>query len=292
MPERRSLSEIDARARFLGDAAPLLAFALEQGRERWPELEVEAEAFVRHLARVAPDDVDPAEWLRALHAADLYLACACANGEPRALNAFDEQYLSRVPAVLASSKPASAFAEEVRQTLRVRLLVKDEQGRARIDEYAGRGPLASWIRVAILRTAISLKRTDHAHEKRRDSGPPPALSIVDPELAIIQRKYGREFNDALRRAFAMLSAEQRTVLRLHFIDGLNLADIGRVLGASRATVGRRVLDARTTLYEATAGLLRARLGLDARELESLLSLVRSKLEISLHSALAPDEERA
>lgn len=283
--------EVFARAHPAAAADPALEASLrsavEVGRRTWPGVSIPAEAFVEHLARHAPAEVALPEWLSTLHAADLYLACACAAGDPAAITAFDDAYLARVPIMSGQSRAPAPFAAEVRQALRVRLLVREGEVPGRIAEYAGRGPLAGWLRVAASRTAISLRRSDDVHERRRADGPPPVLAMIDPELAAIQRKYGSMFNDALRSAFDALSADQRTVLRLHFVDGLNLADIGRVLGASRATIGRRVLEARNHLYDRTATTLRARLGVSDKELESLLAVVRSKLDISLQSVLPP-----
>ena len=162
---------------------------------------------------------------------------------------------------------------------------KDAAG-PRIAEYGGRGALAKWLRVAALRELMSLRRVDSARDRRHAQGPPPAVTGADPELAIIRGKYAREFNAALRAAFDALSAQHRHALRLQFLDGLNLADAARALGVSRATAGRTVLAAREELFAQTARLLRARLHVDDQELESLLRVVRSRLEVSLRSVLA------
>jgi hypothetical protein len=53
---------------------------------------------------------------RGLHGDDLYLACACAAGQPLALAAFDRQFLGgELNRVLARITSAPAVVEEVRQ---------------------------------------------------------------------------------------------------------------------------------------------------------------------------------
>jgi RNA polymerase sigma-70 factor (ECF subfamily) len=262
-----------------------LAEAVESGRRAWPGIRVEQSTFVRHLADVVPREAEPAPWIMTLHAADLFLACGCAEGDAHAIAAFEQHHLSAVAAVLARAGTAGDLANEVQQTVRVRLLVATGAERPKIHEYGGRGSLAKWLRVVILRTATSLGRSDRARAKRHAEGPPPALAVVDAELAMIRGRYESDFNAALREAFGTLSPAHRNVLRLHFIDGLTLPEVGRAVNASRATAARMILAAREHLYDEVARLLHARLGVDARELESLLAVVRSGLEVSLRTAL-------
>ncbi len=97
----------------------------------------------------------------------------------------------------------------------------------------------------------------------------------------MRRRYGEAFRTAFHDAFAKLSIEQRNVLALHFVDGLNLERIARILRVSRATAGRRVLDAKSGLLDAFLALLRERLKASPEEIESLLRVVQSTLYGSL-----------
>ncbi len=289
MAKEGALAGVFCSARGTGEASDALeralATALERGRLAWPAIAKEGAAFARHLADVVPKEAEPSAWIASLHVEDLFLACGCSAGDAHAVAAFERGYLSTVPAVLARAATVGDLAKEVQQTLRVRLLVATGISRPKISEYGGRGALDKWLRVAILRTAASLARSDRARAERHAEGPPPALSVVDAELAIIRGKYGPDFNAALREAFDTLSPAHRNVLRLHFIDGLTLPEVGRAINASRATAARMILAAREHLYEEVARRLHARLGVDARELESLLAVVRSALDVSLRSAL-------
>jgi RNA polymerase sigma-70 factor len=111
------------------------------------------------------------------------------------------------------------------------------------------------------------------------------LAASDPDLAMIRRRYGDVFQSAFQDAFRGLTPAQRNVLRLNFVDGLNLDRIAVILKVSRATVGRRVLEARTALLDTMLALLGERLRASPSEIESLLAVVRSTLYGSLAELL-------
>lgn len=260
------------------DLERALAALVAAARAACPDVDVPALDFVRHLAARSAG-VDPARAIEGLHAADLYLACACARGDARAVALLEDRFLSEVPRFLAPLRLPAGAVDEVRQLARERLLVGD---RPRIADYAGRGPLAGWLRVVALRLASDLRRDDGAAERE---GAPP-IPAVDPEMQLIKRRYGEAFSRAFADAFAALDAEERNLFRLFYLDGLNLDRIAKLLQVSRATAGRRMLAARQRLLAGTLALVGQRLEVDPDELESLLGVVRSRLEISLPGLLA------
>jgi RNA polymerase sigma-70 factor, ECF subfamily len=117
------------------------------------------ETFLSHLRDRLPEDLSD------FHAGDLYLACACANGNRRALKLFVEHFLKELRITLAPINTTDAFVDEVQQLME-RLLVPDAQGRLRIEQYSGKGPLKSWVRAAALRTALNLHRTTRRQATR------------------------------------------------------------------------------------------------------------------------------
>jgi len=258
-------------------AAPELEAALrrmvEAGRAAWPA--ARAEGYIAYVAARATGD------LERLHAADLYLACACAGGDEASVTAFDRALLVPLPAIVARNGISRDVATEVVQALRERLFVGKAGGRPLIGDYDGRGALAGWVRVAAVRAASNVRRDETNRAQLVAEGTPRALPVIDPGLALIKRRYGEAFGSAIRDAFAALDAEGRTILRLHFTDGLNLDAIARVIGTSRATAGRRMLAARTAVREETLRLLGERIAATPTELVSILDVVRSTLELSL-----------
>src|SRR5437773_2605611 len=68
------------------------------GAAAWPELDLTAPAFARHLAERLAEEADPEKGLDAVNAGDLYLACACQHDVQGAIETFDRSVLSHVPA--------------------------------------------------------------------------------------------------------------------------------------------------------------------------------------------------
>lgn len=277
----RSLRE---RAGLKGDEAleALLFQALEAGRAAWPGIVLEPEAFLRHIARHVPSGGSPEEHLRSLHAADLYLACACVARVPAALTAFQERFSSEVDQALRKRRDTTLQPDELRQVLWEKLFVGRPGALPKIADYSGRGPLGAWVRVAAVRTSLNL-REQGVREVPVEVERPVFSNIPtpDPEVAFLKARYRAEFKEALEAAMAELPSDQRNVLRLYFLDGLSIDRIGAVYGVHRATAARWVQKGRELLLAGTCRLLSERLQVSAPELESILDLVRSQLDVSL-----------
>src|SRR5688572_6654158 len=69
----------------------ILAVHVTAARAAWPGLALTDADFIAHLADRLPDDAD-LEALRATRAAELYVARAAADGDARAIVAFEERY--------------------------------------------------------------------------------------------------------------------------------------------------------------------------------------------------------
>ena len=135
----------------------MLQNVVDRGRARWPELELDEPEFAAHVAR-GLGGADIAAELVELHAADLWLAFGCTVGDKDSLAAFDREVLSQVGMLIARMAPTPQLVDEVRQQLRHKLLLARPGERPRISDYAGRGPLQAWVRVAATRAAIDYFR--------------------------------------------------------------------------------------------------------------------------------------
>ena len=270
---------------------PVLGAVVSAGAAAWPAVALEPAVFVRHLALHTPGQEDAAAWLATLHAADLHLACACAAGLPAALAAFDDRYLASLDLLVARARLTPDALDELRQRLRESLFLPREGKPARIADYAGRGPLEQWLRVAALRTASNLRRSDRARPDHQQQGAgPEAIASIDPELAVIRRRLGDDFTRALRDAFERLDPRDRSLVRMHFSERLGIDQLAPIFQVSRATAARWLKQAREALVQGTLEALRSRLKMSQDELESLLGVVRSKLEFSLGALLREPEE--
>src|SRR5947209_904462 len=72
-----------------------------------------------------------------------------------------------------------SFVEEVRQTVREKLLVAAADAPPRIVEYTGRGALAAWLRIIAVRAALNLRR--RRGDVAPDGASDEAAAARDPE---------------------------------------------------------------------------------------------------------------
>jgi RNA polymerase sigma-70 factor (ECF subfamily) len=265
--------------------------ALAAARARWPEFSVEDDDFLKHIERHLGPEQSLDEALRSLHLADLYCALACARGEPRALTCFDREFLRPGSSALSRIDPAPEFAAEVKQLVRQKLLLPVDGGEPRIADYAGRGPLLHWVRTALSRAALNAKR-DHQRDRCASAQPliESDLPAYDPEALSIKEDYRLAFQNALRAALGTLPRRDRSVLRLHLLEGLNLDRIGIVYNVHRATVARWLAQARAALRDAVLAQLSRELGLPAEEVERSIGLVSSQLDLSVSRLLRTGPE--
>jgi RNA polymerase sigma-70 factor (ECF subfamily) len=267
-----------------------LARLLEAARGAWPRLSISDEAFLRYVAeRLVPAEPLP-EQLAAIHAPDLFLACGCLQGEPAAMSAFDDRFITPLRRLAARARSPSASVDDVLQEIRARLLVARGEGAARLASYNGRGSLNAWVRVAAARLAIDLHRA-----RSNDEGSAPADAPIrapgdDPEIELLKQRYRPELETAFRATLAALPDRDANILRLHYLDGLTGEKIAAIYGKHPRTVKQWLAQARHTILRDTRRLLAGRLQLSASQLDAVLGLVQSQLEVSLHVLLKrPDK---
>jgi RNA polymerase sigma-70 factor (ECF subfamily) len=256
--------------------------ALATSAEAWPRLALPEETFVRHLLAHWSRSEPLADYLTAVHAADMYLAAACLEGRAEALTHFDAAYLAQVPAYLARFRPDPAFAADVRQAVAEKLFVGP---RPRIGEYAGRAPLGGWLRVVSVRVALDLMRGPRTATTGGAQQEAAAGGAVEPELDYLRERYRAEFAEAFEVAVAGLPVSDRQLLKMYFVDRVQLNEVAARLGKSRMTVLRRVAAARQAIREHAQRRLTDRLKLSASEFQSVFRLVRSQLDLSIATLL-------
>lgn len=271
--------------------AGALQESLDAARAEWPALDLDPEEFVVYLAeRAGSTDSDA---LRALHAADLYLCCGCALGDPRALRAFEDRLLPEAAAALGRAGIAPELRDEVLQQLRMRLFIPDTEGKARILGYSGRGALVSWLRVAVVRIALNLRQSQRRYVPLEpDDELLQALPAApDPEFLFLKSAYREPCRAALKDAVAALPTLERTLLYLQFIDGLSIDQIGALYRVSRATAARWLVHARGSLLRETQRRLAAHLKISPDEAARLIREVQSQLLSTLNGLLGPPPAR-
>ncbi|MCC6522831.1 MAG: sigma-70 family RNA polymerase sigma factor [Polyangiaceae bacterium] len=270
------------------------AAGLAACRAAWPGVALEDAAWLRYLeARVDATLADP---LGPLCLTDLYLAAACAAGSSAAVLAFEREVAREIDAGLRRVDRAGVQADDVRQSLREKLFTATAGCPAKIEEYAGRGRLRSWVRVTVLRLRIDAERRHKARREVYDERAVGALAAElgnEPELAPLKQAYRAAFRAALGHAFRCLTPRQRNLLRHKLVEGLGTAQVAELYRVHRATMKRWLAEARELLWHETRARFAAAAGVDAAELESALRLVLSNFDVSVSALLrgaAPEGE--
>lgn len=257
----------------------LVTAAWTAGQRAWPTVALPRERFDAHV-----EAGDVAGGALTEHGPDLYLAAACAAGDSAAIKLFDDTFMPLVPSYVARLAPTPETLDEIRQQVRIRLLTGPAP---KIAQFTGSGPLGAWVRVATLRVALN-------HLQDRSGGVPTGddraldglvAQEASPELQAIRTRWRPTFQAALERCLTGLSPRDKTLLRMHFIDGLAVDAIGAAFRVHRATAARWLVAIRRRVLDD----LRRELSVDLRstttEVRSLLNVFGREIEVTLDRVL-------
>ncbi|MBL9016964.1 MAG: hypothetical protein JNL83_22435 [Myxococcales bacterium] len=248
----------------------------DRGRARWPGFSVERSVFEQAVDDAAEVD----------HPEDLYLALGCVARMPEAVRAFRDEHASALVGFARTVLREGGAADELGAQLLVDMLVGDETG-PRLANYSGRGPLRAWLRMSTVRRALNAKRNTTRRQELDGKLLAEAVDgATDPETALLKDQYGAVFEQSFREAVQELAAPLRTLLRLHYGEGLGLGALAAMNGWSKPTASRRVAEARAAVLARTVELMTERAGIGQSQLQSVLRLVQSGLDMSMTSLFA------
>lgn len=277
---------LEARAEAV-ESGPLAVLAhtldeaLATARASWPAISVDSVAWVRALATHAPRPLAIERPLGSLLVADHYVAFGCGNGDPAAVAACDAILVREAGFAATGTRMHSSVRDEAAQIVR-ELLFSPRNGRApAIKDYAARGPLRSWIRVAVSREMVRIAKAQNRSEPLEEHLIVSPSYALDPVLEELKTKYRSELANAFRAALAELPARERTLLRYQLVDGLTIDEIGAIYRVHRATAARWIAKLREDLVEKTRARMAAALGVDTEEAASIVRLVQSQLDVSV-----------
>jgi len=245
-------------------------------RAEWPDVELDYSEFARHVTERVPEGGDVA----GIRTGQLYLACACARRDPAAVRAFERLCMPAIAAALGQLRALGADADDVAQLVLQKVLVGDEP---KIVDYNGSGDLRGWVKAVALRTGLNYLRKRKREVVADDDDIWMALPVTGlaPGLAELRTRYRAHFKTALPRAIAALAPQDRALLRYHYLDGLTLDQIGKIHNVHRSTASRWVDRACGQLVDQVRGELRDALRVSDAELDSIVEMIRSELDLSL-----------
>jgi len=259
--------------------SPEVRAAYDRGCRAWPGVRTDLDAYVAWVgsAAIAASDLTA-------RAEDLYLAWACAGGDEHAHAFFETQFLSRVESYISRFRLAPHLLDEVCQRVRLKQLFGIRPG---IGGYRGRGPLGAWVRATAVRVAFDVaaetgnRIIDHHAEladvwRAFDDG---------PEAATLKEAYRDRLICALEQSLGALGARDKTLLRMHVVDGLNIDGIGRVYKVHRATVARWLVAIRRRIFDDLRARAALSWGASSGDLRSLVRILRDDIHLSARRIL-------
>lgn len=264
------------------DLETALATTIARARSAWSNLDVSDEMFAVFLGeRIEPEELETAR------AADLWAACASSTGDSHAIAAVETRYFPDVDAALRKMGLSEDRVKDVKQGLRHVLFVGDPEADVppRIHEYRGSGELRAWLRVTAMRAALKLLRKTSRESLTDDALLEARTHEDDPELAYMKAAYRASFKVAFQEALDSLEARERSLLKQQVVDGLGIDELGALYQVHRATAARWVQSAREKLLTRTRRAFMANARISSDECESIMRMVRSQLDVSLHRRL-------
>jgi RNA polymerase sigma-70 factor (ECF subfamily) len=254
----------------------------------YPTLAIDDIELVRAIAARAPAGADLAPYLERCRPGDLAVAVAAARGSTAAISELERVHRATIEAACRRFAGPGQTADDLRQILRARLFVAEPGEQPKIADYAGQGFLENWLRVTAVRVFLDLaKRKDRVRETPADDQDVLALPQPgDLSLDVVKAEYRAAVAAAMHDAAQRLEPGDRHLLRQHLVAGLSIDRLGAVLGIHRATAARRIARAKEQLVAETRRGLAVRLGLDERELDEVIGLVMSRLDVSIGQLLA------
>jgi RNA polymerase sigma-70 factor len=223
----------------------------------------------KHFAGRQPDDQQVEEYFASLHVEDLALACACAEGSESAWNEFVTEYrnyLRTAAAAICRRPAADPSVTELADSLFADLYgMPDSKGgrRSLLRYFLGRSSLRTWLRAVLSQRHVDAIRAAKRFDSL-DAGEHDGQSRRAPQVAKLQlpqdphrELYLQKFREALTPALDVLEVRDHARLRLYYVEGRTLAEIGRELGEHESSVSRNLERIRKELRATVEGLLRA-----------------------------------
>ena len=286
----RSVARLYAQALT---AQPLLRGRLEQA--------VFARALERSVGHrfgdATPAETEVVRYLDSLHVEDLALATACVVGADAA---WEHLITTLRPALYAAARALTkgeASARELADTLWGELYgvgstkASVETGTERrplLTYFHGRSKLSTWLRSVLAQRHVDWIRVTYRVDSLDGDGPAELVThaaTTDPD----RDRYRTLLDGALGAALHGLETGDRLRLALYYLQGLTLAQIGRVTREHEATTSRKLSRTRTQLRRQIEHELQAERGLDEAQVRLCYQYALEDGAFDLGAALQKDD---
>jgi RNA polymerase sigma-70 factor (ECF subfamily) len=256
-----------------------IARVTERGQARWPQFVLGSDGFTEHV-RAHAIGLSSAE-IDKLHAEDLFLAFACVCRDPAALQEFRRHVTARLPTFVGKLRLTNVAMAEVEQEVLIKLLVGEDGLPPRLAQYKGRGTLDAWVCAVCLHAALVWHRRAGGDRLELHEDLDEVLVEADASLAVARRQFAGLLGPILRDVLLGLSARERLLLRMYYVEELSLRQLGRIHGVNASTVMRQIDAVLERIAADMKAALRRQIALSSAELQSLGLLLDAQLTLSL-----------
>jgi RNA polymerase sigma factor (sigma-70 family) len=216
------------------------------------------------------------------HAADLELARRCAAGDAAAWDRFVLEFRPVLYRAADALDPRGG-AREIADSLYAELYgIKEASGERQslFRYFHGRSSLATWLRAVLAQRYVDRLRANRRLEalpdERVDTGDNAGAAVraaqtiePDPERPL----YIALVRSALAHAVGRLPSRDRLRLACYYVQGLTLAELGRITNEHEATVSRQLARTRRVLRNDVEAELRKDAGLTEAQIAECFASV-------------------
>jgi RNA polymerase sigma-70 factor (ECF subfamily) len=237
-----------------------LAAAVAELSAHWPSLTIDEAALAAQIAaRPEQEGFD----------ADFYFAQACSRCDAAAIDIFQREFTPRIRAAAGGIAPG--HEDDCLAMVLDRVLPPPAGLHNRIAHYSGRSRLSGWLRVIAVREAIRLKRRRYSRERNERQLAMQLSSRLDPLLDAAYFRYRPVLEKALEDALAELALDERTMIRMRFVDGATVDAIGKIYGRDKSAVSRRIQRVRGILVDRIRTTMKARALMSSSDVDSVIA---------------------
>jgi len=247
----------------------------------------------RRFGGASPASPAVAAYLESLHVEDLALACACAEGREAAWEHFVATYRQDLRAAgraIAGDSSGAELADSLYADL-YGLEERDGERRSLFSYFHGRSKLSTWLRAVLAQRHVDMvrarRRTESLDEDEGAERLADPAGTVDPNPD--RARHAALLSKALRSATSALDAGLRLRLAAYYLQGLTLAQIGRITGEHEATVSRKLDRARRDIRAHVERVLRSEHRLSQAEVEECLQHATEQGAMDLSAWLREDQ---
>lgn len=259
---------------------------MEYATQRGAGFPVSRQTFFEYLDQYLTSRAAVERVLSEVRVEDVLLLCGALQGRGGALQRLDALLSDATRYASNDFKLDKEQVDEFRQTMREYFLMRRGDRPAQLLLFSGRGSFKGWLRTVVRR------RARHYASKcgQRDKLEEAFMDVVsakphDPELSYVKKESAQAVKVAFREALGRADRAEQALLRNWLVDSLKLCDIAGLYDVDPSTVGRRLRRARDRLVKNTRRILVERLCLSPAEVDSLIGLIRSRLDVSLSRLL-------